>query len=559
MARDEILSRAVIEGMIADGNTIVIYENRVLHVNTWLPRHPGGDKVVFHMVGRDATDEINAYHSYETRVLARKYQIGRVEGVWENFIPPIQGGQFRKLDQIDEAVSLTEPSACGSSDDELCSTTATTRGKSTMSQIKSAPEDPKNGKKEIAGIIYAPTVPETSVREDIFAAYERKQVERDLEKYPSLDYDTQLMITRKYRELEQKLLREGYFQCTYWGYGRECIRYVTLASLAYYFLRNEWYFTSAFCLGLFWHQLTFTAHDAGHLAITHSFFWDNVIGTIVANFIGGLSLGWWKRNHNVHHIVTNDPVHDPDIQHLPFFAVSTKFFGDIVSTYYDRLLKYDAVARTMIRVQNWMYYPILCFGRFNLYRLSWEYLLLGQGPRQGQAAWLRYFELVGMAVFWYWFGYKLVYQTLPSAGIRIGYVLISHAVTMPLHVQITLSHFAMSTADLGASESFAQKMLRTTMDVDCPAWFDFFHGGLQFQAVHHLFPRMPRHNFRAAQKPVIEFCKEVGVQYCIYGFVDGNKEVISRLGDIAKQAAIFADCSNHMVQEARATGKIEGM
>ncbi|KAK9482738.1 cytochrome b5-like heme/steroid binding domain-containing protein [Lipomyces starkeyi] len=157
MARDEILSRAVIEGMIADGNTIVIYENRMLRVDTWLPRHPGGDKVVFHMVGRDATDEINAYHSYE-RVLARKYQIGRVEGVWENFIPPIQRGQFRKLDQIDEAASLTEPSACGSQDDELCSTTATTRGKSTVCRIKSAPEDPKNGKKEIAGIIYAPTV-----------------------------------------------------------------------------------------------------------------------------------------------------------------------------------------------------------------------------------------------------------------------------------------------------------------------------------------------------------------------------------------------------------------
>ncbi|KAK9241493.1 hypothetical protein V1506DRAFT_510390, partial [Lipomyces tetrasporus] len=88
------------------------------------------------------------------------------------------------------------------------------------------------------------------------------------------------------------------------------------------------------------------------------------------------------------------------------------------------------------------------------------------------------------------------------------------------------------------------------MDVDCPAWLDFLHGGLQFQAVHHLFPRMPRHNFRAAQKHVIDFCKITGVEYCIYGFVDGNKEVLSKLEDIARQASIMAECTNHMCQES---------
>ena len=51
-------------------------------------------------------------------------------------------------------------------------------------------------------------------------------------------------------------------------------------------------------------------------------------------------------------------------------------------------------------------------------------------------------------------------------------------VTMPLHVQITLSHFGMSTENYGPSETFAAKMLRTTMDIACPTWLDFFHGGL---------------------------------------------------------------------------------
>ena len=39
----------------------MIYENRVLKVDAWIRYHPGGDKPIKHMVGRDATDEINAY------------------------------------------------------------------------------------------------------------------------------------------------------------------------------------------------------------------------------------------------------------------------------------------------------------------------------------------------------------------------------------------------------------------------------------------------------------------------------------------------------------------
>jgi len=303
-----------------------------------------------------------------------------------------------------------------------------------------------------------------------------------------------------------------------------------------------WYGTSGLSLGFFWHQLVFTAHDAGHMGITHSFAVDTVIGIVIADFLGGLSLGWWKRNHNVHHIVTNSPEHDPDIEHMPFFAISHRFFESLRSTYYDRVMAYDPFAKFIVRYQQYLYYPILALGRLNLYRLSWEYLLLGLGPRKGPAWWHRWLELAGQAFFWAWFGYGVVYKSIPTVGSRVLFIMISHIVTAPLHVQITLSHFAMSTVDLGANESFPQKMLRTTMDVDCPQWLDFIHGGLQFQAVHHLYPRIPRHNLRRTQNLVQEFCQEVEIPYALYGFVDGNKEVIGRLGEVGRQAAILAQC-----------------
>ena len=211
-------------------------------------------------------------------------------------------------------------------------------------------------------------------------------------------------------------------------------------------------------------------------------------------------------------------------------------------------MTYDLVAKSAVRYQKYLYYPILTLGRFNLCRLSWEYLIFGLGLKKGPAWSHRWLEITGQVFFWTWFGYGVVYKCIPTLGGRLAFILVSHIVTAPLHVQITLSHFAVSTADLGVGESFPQKMLRTTMDMDCPEWLDFFHGGLQFQAVHHLYPRIPRHNLRKTQKLVQESCEEVRIPYAMYGFVDGNKEVIGKLAEVAGQAAILAQCHTTLAE-----------
>ena len=59
MGRNDILSPWEVEGLIADGHIIVIWEGKVLRLNGWLDKHPGGRLAVLHMVGRDASDEIN--------------------------------------------------------------------------------------------------------------------------------------------------------------------------------------------------------------------------------------------------------------------------------------------------------------------------------------------------------------------------------------------------------------------------------------------------------------------------------------------------------------------
>ncbi|KXG45978.1 Fatty acid/sphingolipid desaturase [Penicillium griseofulvum] len=531
--KDTLLTRRYIEGLIAEGKHVIIYEDRVLKVDPFIKYHPGGEKPIKHMVGRDATDEINALHSQEARQRMPSYQIGRIEGTWINFLPPIQGGKFRTYTEnafLSDEDSTTQESSGGSSQEGSIPPSPifdAVDSKSTVRQRKStgtALTDQPQAK---------PAFLDARTREEIIF---------DTAKYPSLDTATQEEIKRKYRELHERIKAEGLYDCDYYCYFIECCRYTMLAGLSYMFLRMGWWATSAFFLGCFWHQLVFTAHDAGHMGITHNFHVDTVIGMLIADYLGGLSLGWWKRSHNVHHIVTNEPEHDPDIEHIPFFAISHRFLTSLRSTYYDRIMTFDAPARFLLKFQNYSYYPIMMLARFNLYALSWEYLLKGQAPKRGAAWWHVWFELVGQVFFWTWFGYGVMYKTIPDASSRIIFLLVSHVVSSPLHVQITLSHFAMSTADLGVGESFAQKMLRTTMDIDCPTWLDFFHGGLQFQAIHHLYPRIPRHNLRRAQKFVIEFCRDTGIPYAIFTFYDGNKEVISHLGEVAKQVRLMEEC-----------------
>jgi delta8-fatty-acid desaturase len=66
MDRDQILTPRQVEGMIAKGDTIVIFQDMVLKLDGWLQKHPGGKLAILHMVGRDATDEIMAYGTLST-------------------------------------------------------------------------------------------------------------------------------------------------------------------------------------------------------------------------------------------------------------------------------------------------------------------------------------------------------------------------------------------------------------------------------------------------------------------------------------------------------------
>ena len=56
-----LMTRDEIEDLIAHGRQIIIHRGYVLKLDGWLQYHPGGDKAIMHLVGRDATDWVDVY------------------------------------------------------------------------------------------------------------------------------------------------------------------------------------------------------------------------------------------------------------------------------------------------------------------------------------------------------------------------------------------------------------------------------------------------------------------------------------------------------------------
>lgn len=116
--------------------------------------------------------------------------------------------------------------------------------------------------------------------------------------------------------------------------------------------------------------------------------------------------------------------------------------------------------------------------------------------------------------------------------------------------QIVLSHYSRSTTDLGPTESFPHRQLRTTTDVTCHPYAEFLHGGLHLQVTHHLFPRLPRHNLKKASYLVKEFAKEQGLEYAEFGFLEGNGEILDTLRGVANQLKIIKMVADSEIHEA---------
>lgn len=255
-------SREEVAARILAGDALVVYNDLLLRIpQTWLAAHPGGALAILHFVGRDAADELDAYHAEQTIRTIKTYAIGTVDTsnhVWDPLLPPIMSGWVRKigpdglLGWHNEARPISSPSGLSS-------------------EILLVPKD-------------------SSLLQDAPSP----TLDTILPPPSKLSLKVQARHSAAYKELHKRVIDAGLYKTRYiTGYGPEVARYLLLAAACAYAYMHDWLITSAVCLGLLWHQLVFTVHDLGHMGVTHDWTIDRLIAIFLADFIGGLSVGWW--------------------------------------------------------------------------------------------------------------------------------------------------------------------------------------------------------------------------------------------------------------------------
>eukprot|EP00195_Chlamydomonas_chlamydogama_P013126 CAMPEP_0202904742 /NCGR_PEP_ID=MMETSP1392-20130828/30911_1 /ASSEMBLY_ACC=CAM_ASM_000868 /TAXON_ID=225041 /ORGANISM="Chlamydomonas chlamydogama, Strain SAG 11-48b" /LENGTH=430 /DNA_ID=CAMNT_0049592531 /DNA_START=222 /DNA_END=1514 /DNA_ORIENTATION=- len=401
----------------------VVIEGKAYDVTHWIKDHPGGELVLKHMAGRDATDAFLAFHRPHVRAYLSKYFLGNME-----------------------------------------------------TSAKHAPSQ----------------------------------------------------ATVRFRQLAQSLEKQGFYKTSYAYYLGFMAWLILLLSAAFYMAAYGCTLPAAVTVALFWQQVAFIGHDAGHHAITHQRHKDNVLGLVINAFVG-IGLSWWNNTHNVHHTVPNSADCDADIQFMPLIANSPLYFNSLFSKYHDHELTFDETARRLISYQHLSFLPLLMIARYGLYLQSLKQVL---GGRVYVHRWL---ELGAQLFFFAWYG--LLVSLLPSVGDRVLFVLASHAAFSILHLQICLSHFTCHVYEgLPPENEWMATQLSGTMNWSCPTWLDWFHGGLQFQIEHHLFPRLPRHHLRKVSEMVRPLCQELGLRYHSPPFGAAIVELLSSLKTTAMRA-----------------------
>nr|GME15852.1 acyl-lipid (9-3)-desaturase-like [Ipomoea batatas] len=340
-------------------------------------------------------------------------------------------------------------------------------------------------------------------------------------------------VSKDYRRLVSEFSKMGLFEKKGHGVFISMCFIVMIFAVSVYgvlCIENVWvHLGSGGLMGFLWIQSGWLGHDSGHYQIMMSKGSNRFAQILTGNCLAGISIGWWKWNHNAHHISCNSLDHDPDLQHMPFFVVSSKFFSSLTSYIYERKMNFDIFARFLVSYQHWTFYPVMCFARINLFAQSFALLLSNRKvPHRGQ-------ELLGLLAFWVW--YPLLVSCLPNWWERIMFVVASFTVTGIQHVQFCLNHFSASVyVGPPTSHDWFEKQTNGTLGISCSSWMDWFHGGLQFQVEHHLFPRLPRCHLRKVSPFVKDLCRKHGLPYNVASFWKANQLTLRTLRNAALQA-----------------------
>ena len=108
----------------------------------------------------------------------------------------------------------------------------------------------------------------------------------------------------------------------------------------------------------------------------------------------------------------------------------------------------------------------------------------------------------------------------------MAFVFTPNHMGMPINIDIHTSNLK---SQIGCTRNIKGNILH-----------DFIFGGLNYQIEHHIFPAMPRSNFRKITVATKQFCSTFGYKYHETGILAAYKEIFSYLYEAGSSIRVNA-------------------
>lgn len=280
-------------------------------------------------------------------------------------------------------------------------------------------------------------------------------------------------------------------------------------------------------------------HDANHGAYSANPRVNKAMG-LVLNLVGGDSKNWIVQHNILHHTYTNIQDHDEDIDDKIIMRFSPNG-------------KYKAIQRFQI-VYVFFFYSIMTLYWTTIKDFMQYYRYVKEGHnRENKAAQVKNWLLL---VLWkiyyigYIFGLPMYVGGFSFVSVLLGFLLL-HAVSgLVLSIVFQLAHvvekttFPMPDEKGNIENEWAIHQLQTTADFGGGnPIITFYVGGLNYQAIHHLFPRICHVHYPQIASIIEQTAKECGVPYHHYpsflSALASHMRLISKLGHKTSGTAIL--------------------
>ena len=259
-------------------------------------------------------------------------------------------------------------------------------------------------------------------------------------------------------------------------------------------------------------KLSFIGHDLGHKQVFRSSRNNDIVGLFVSSLVG-INRTWWVEKHNEHHSNPNDLDMDPDIE-IPVVAFSE-----------DQARDTSGVPRLIVRYQAFLFYALVCFEGIVLKYSGIRYMLTNR-LKFPIAEWIAMVGHIGVYT-------CLVFLSLP---LWQGVLFIAvNQLLIGLYIGSTFApnHKGMLMLDGKRKLDFLRRQVLTSRNVKSSPVNDVLYGGLNYQIEHHLFPSMPRHKLKEAQKIIRPFCGKHSISYYETGVIQSQREILQYLHHVS--------------------------